>query len=409
MRPVALLLAFFLLLLPGLFSPDPGRDDARCEMKACEKIPLEEIEPPDISQGPSVVTLDEEGFFVVNGVKFFPYGFYGHPSEAGEMEEFVEAGFNSAVAYGKCCQGESLQTQLDRLNFLKDHGVLGAVHAFQPVSQIYTEPTETLQAWIDARAEVGSLLYWYTYDEPAIWSIDPEEAEDYYTLLHDLDPNHPNALVMCPLEPFSNYMDYTDFMMVDPYPSPMFPLSLTKYTTLEAAAAGAGAGKRAFGVGQSFDWHESWGTVPEGHHWRPTVAEMRNITYQNLVFGVNGLVYFAYSYVHAQPDRWEGLKAVASEVRELMPVLLEPDAAVEIEESPDLPYVDHALREHDGIYYLLVVSTWFNDVTVSYDLSPLGEDLCVIDYFYEMPVPVYDGKVYLDIPKEGDAVLQIIP
>ena len=216
MRPTAFIIALVLLLLPGLFTLGPGRDDALCEMKACEKIPLEEIETPDISQGPSEVTLDRDGFFVVNGVKFFPYGFYGHPSDPTELEEFVEAGFNATVAYGNCCQGDSLQTQLDRLALLKSYGVLGAVHAFSPVSQIYSESTETLQAWIDARAEVGSLLYWYTYDEPAIWSIDPEEAEDYYTLLHDLDPDHPNALVMCPLEPFSNYMDYTDFMMVDP-------------------------------------------------------------------------------------------------------------------------------------------------------------------------------------------------
>ena len=104
--------------------------------KSCAKIPLDPVELPDISAGPSVVTLDEDGFFVVNGVKFFPYGFYGYPADSLDMEEFVDAGFNSTIFHGACCQGGALQAHIDALAWLQGYGVLGAGHAFAPVAPL---------------------------------------------------------------------------------------------------------------------------------------------------------------------------------------------------------------------------------------------------------------------------------
>ena len=203
-------------------------------------------------------------------------------------------------------------------------------------------------------------------------------------------------------------MPYTDYMMIDPYPAPEFPLSYVRECYREAAASSGGA-KRVFGVGQSFDWYESVGLAPPNHEWRPTVHEMRNITYQYMVLGANGLFYFAYSYVHNQPDRWAGLVGIANEVKQLMPLLVLPNSDKQVVEEPDTLSVDYSLKELDGVFYLMLVSTWFDDVTLSYDLSALGDNLCVINYFNEETVPVKNGKVTLTIPKEGDAVLQIIP
>lgn len=390
---------------------DAENDDDSDEVgnKGCEKIPLDPVDMPDISTGPSVVTLDGDGFFVVNGVKFFPYGFYGYPTGTEEMAEWTEVGFNTTVSFGGCCQGGTLQSQIDKLNYLNSNGIMGAPHCLAPKSQYYSESPATITDWIDQRAQTGSLLFWYTYDEPGIWSIPKQETSDVYDTLKTLDPNHPNALVMPPGEEYTEYIDYTDFMMTDPYPSPLEPLALVKYALLEAAAA-SNYEKRVFGVPQAFDWYYNWGTAPPGHTWRPYVWEMRNMTYQMMVFGVNGMSYFVYSSVFSEAERWEGLKEIGTEVVELMPILLELDHSAVIEEIPDLEYVDHALREVDGVYYLMVVSTWGNSVTVKYDLSPLGLDLCVLNYFSEEVIAVdVDGMVTLNLPHHGEAVLQIIP
>ena len=395
----------------GVVRPVYGaqRSDSPSGPKACERIPLEPVDLPDITAGPSVVTLDENGFFVVNDTKFFPYGFYGYPSDPTDMTEFADAGFNTAIFHGPCCQGASLSDQIDALAWLGGYGVLGAGHAFAPVSQIYSELEATLQDWLDQRIDTGALLFWYTYDEPGIWSVPKDEAQDYHLLLHDMDADHPNALVQCVNEDFTEYIDYTDFMMVDPYPVPWMPLSQVKYTVLEAAAASGGI-KPVFGVAQAFDWYVEWGEAPPDHTWRPHVWELRNMTYQYLVLGVNGILYFAYNRIIEHPDRWTGLKQIAAEVRELTPILLEPDAGIAIAEDPDLPYIDHALREHEGIYYLMVISTWFDDATVSYDLSPLGQDLCVVEYFSGDMLEVSgEGILTLQIDQNAEKVLQIIP
>lgn len=375
----------------------------------CQKIPLDPIDLPDLTQGPSVVTLDADGFFIANGTRFFPYGFYGNPSTQEDMDDFLDAGFNFSIFYGNCCSGNTLQNQIDTFTWLQQNGVMGSAHAFSPVDQIYNETIPTLTDWLNQRNDTGSVLFWYTYDEPGIWSRPYQEVEDYHQLLHDIDSDHPNALVMAPVEEFSEYVDYTDFLMIDPYPTPMMPLSQVKYAILEATEACA-PDKRVFGVGQAFDWYDSWGTSPEGHIWRPYVWEMRNMTYQFLVFGVHGLVYFAYNYVHAQPERWEGLKLVANEVRELMPVLLNANSNLDVVQSPDVPYVDYALKEFDGNFYLLVVSTWPADITVTYDLSELGQELCVIRYFEDEQVEISElNTVTIELPRYGEAVLQIIP
>ena len=134
------------------------------------------------------------------------------------------------------------------------------------------------------------------------------------------------------------------------------------------------------------------------------------MTYQFLIFGVNGLVYFAYNRVHEEPDRWEGLKEIAAEVAELMPILLVTDSDIVISQEPDVPYVDHTLRQLDGIYYLLAVSTWFNDVEISYDLSPLGSNLCAVEYFSGEPVEISsEGFLTVELAREEAVVFQIIP
>ena len=383
-------------------------DNLKDDGDVCERVDLPTLEPPDLTQGPSVVTLDENGTFVVNDRKFWPYGFYSHPDNDNDMAEFVDAGFNTGLSYGGCCQGGTLQAQIDRLEYLAQWGVMGAVHAFSPVDQIYSETEATLEGWLDERNDTGAMLFWYTYDEPALYSIPKQEASDYYAALSGLDPDHPNALVAAALEDYHEYVDYTDFLMIDPYPAPEYPLSHVRECYNEAHLASGGT-KRVMGVGQSFDWYESYGQAQEGHVWRPTVREMRNMTYQYMVLGANGLLYFAYNYVHEQADRWEGLKGVAAEVTELMPLLVLPNSDKQVTRQPDTVQLDHALKELDGVYYLLAVSTWYDNLTVTFDLSSLGDELCVIDYFAETALDVVDGAVTIRMETEGDVVLQIIP
>lgn len=384
------------------------QDDKAEDEEPCDVIPLDPVDMPDLD-GPSVVSLDEDGFFVVNGVKFFPYGFYGYPADDVDMQEFAAAGFNTTVSFGGCCQGGSLQSHIDRLTFLHSYGVMGAPHCLAPKSQYWTESDADIADWIQQRGNVGSLLFWYTYDEPGIWSIPKDETQFVYDKLKTLDPNHPNALVMAPGEEFTEYMDDTDFMMVDPYPVPLQPMSWVKYTVLEAHAA-SNYEKPVFGVPQAFDWYHNWGTAPEDHVWRPYAWEMRNMTYQMIVFGVNGMAYFHYNRVHPETERWDGLKEIAAEVVELMPVLLTPDSDIPVIEQPEYDYVDYALKELDGVYYLIIISTWSNDLKVTFDLSDIGLDLCVVDYFSEDQYPVDEnGIISMELAGYREAVLQIIP
>jgi hypothetical protein len=69
---------------------------------------------------------------------------------------------------------------------------------------------------------------------------------------------------------------------------------------------------------QSFGWY--------GQYRSPTRRELRNMTYQSLVVGSKGILYYTFydsvTDLNQEPELWEELKDVADEIKELEPYLL---------------------------------------------------------------------------------------
>lgn len=113
-----------------------------------------------------------------------------------------------------------------------------------------------------------------------------------------------------------DFAEVVDIMRVDPYPLVSTrPLREVK-ELVEAARAAAGPTKPIVTVLQAWDW-------PAGAF--PTGPQIRQMVWQSLIAGSNGLSYFDWNYeVWAQhPDFWRELVEINKEIQELELFLIE--------------------------------------------------------------------------------------
>ena len=103
-------------------------------------------------------------------------------------------------------------------------------------------------------------------------------------------------------------------------------------------------------VAQAFGGVEHWPRAP-------TAAELRNMTYQGLIRGARGIFFYRYCREedrHIQPpELWREVQALAAEMSELSPVLVQPDHAAKRSGGAS---VEVAVREYQSDYYVFAVN-----------------------------------------------------
>ncbi|MDP8255924.1 MAG: hypothetical protein P9M14_09250 [Candidatus Alcyoniella australis] len=366
---------------------DDDDDDAwtppTCELAQVPALPLPE------RASPNVITFDETGRMSINGQPFFPWGFYGVDHEDGSMDELAAIGFNNAETSSGCCQGEQLQEHIDYINAAQDAGLFAWVKALKPTSQLDSVPRATLEDYITQRSELPGLMGWYTFDEPGLHGVDVALAQELNDLFNEVAPTIPTTLVMMASVPYETYIDYCNVFMVDPYPVPFMPIGLvtTQIQGALEAAQGRGANggvKPVWGVLQAFDWQLLWGTKPVGEPWRPTPDELRNMAYQAVAAGAQGVVYWNYSHLRAS-ESWEGFQVLARQITSLNAIWVSDtlDSSALMPGDQSTSTVVTRLFQFDGRHYLLAVNNGLTSTSATFDISSLGDNPCAIDYFDE--------------------------
>jgi hypothetical protein len=170
------------------------------------------------------------GDLVVDGLPFFPCGFYcDSPVQATLAEEVVARGFNLMSPY----QSNDPVTVDERRQTMDRSAELGMKVHFQLLrvagggsSPAPDTSAARRRAWL--RAEVESfrhhpaLLAWYISEEPAGHGVTPEELEAAAAIVRQLDPYHPVTIFVNP-GASARYAGAMDLAMTDPYPTPDTP------------------------------------------------------------------------------------------------------------------------------------------------------------------------------------------
>jgi hypothetical protein len=295
------------------------------------------------------------GGLIVNKRKFFPFGFYCYsPVYPTLPEEEAVRGFNMISPYQKILP-ETLNERkayMDRCarlgmkvhyNLLSVSGGGGVGSKIEGLSD--EEKRQRLVAEIKLFMDHPALLGWYISDEPTGNKISPEQLEEVYSTVKEIDPWHPVSIVfMAPFLSSKKYADAVDIVMADPYPIPDLPASMAGDVAGQLKEEFAGK-KPVWIVPQAFGGGELWSR-------EPTLQEVRSMTWQSIIKGATGIQYFVrqgLSYFPKSAAMWSECGRMAIEVAELTPWLLSDEESIPVQSYSPGILVDSKIHNNQLI------------------------------------------------------------
>jgi hypothetical protein len=135
---------------------------------------------------------------------------------------------------------------------------------------------------------------------------------------------------------------------------------------------------------QAFGWGDLARASKPPESWTgrtPTYAEIRFMTFDAVLNGAGGVIYWGAPFLPKQDATWESLKAVAAELHQLLPVLTADALPADHVVQPSNPLVEAAVRRAGAKTHLLLANTAPNaeETTLSFHgikvkgLTPIGK------------------------------------
>ncbi len=310
---------------------------------------------------PNEVKTDRlTGGLIVNRLPFFPFGFYTYfPVHPSLPEEEAVKSFNLISPYQQLLPEtmEQRKAYMDRCaqlgmkvnyNLASLAGGGGVNHRNHEMSE--EEKRNLLINEVRTFMNHPALLAWYIADEPDGNNVKPETLEQIYRLIKDIDPWHPVSIVfMTPFTRAKEYAGAMDIVMADPYPVPLYPVTM--------------AGNVAKMLKKEFAGRMPVWIVPQafggGEHWlrEPTLQEIRSMTWQAIIEGATGIQYFIRQGLNAFPKStatWNECGRMAIEINTITLWLLSDEETIPVASlSPD---VSTASRMYRGQLIIMAVN-----------------------------------------------------
>jgi|GEM_PF-2732807 len=339
--------------------------------------------------------LAEDGTLMVDGEPFFAVGAY----HAGLVDYpyLSAAGINVVQGTGTN-NADTLQNELDAAAQNGLH-VMVPLYAGMKVQENAAMTAEFVARFHDHPA----VLAWMIMDEPLHNGKTKEELIDAYRLIRSLDAVHPVYMVEAPLEwAYDTTAKLADIFATDMYPLPDKPISLIgKHTTL---------GKQAAGVGKPV-WTVLQAMYNSNHPYLPTIGEVRNMAYQSIINGAQGLAYYSLNETGGFQLRssalWPGLVGIKDELAAIGRLVTEAERAGDGEIGTDEG--QWALWSDEGTLYAMAVNTSEETKQVT---IPLGATGYHAELLYGDSLPSSDSQsnvLNVQLSPEQALMYQIVP
>jgi hypothetical protein len=265
--------------------------------------------PEQIAASNAPETLPSSTRIVLDGEKIFPIGMY-HTSWAGQPQDKYDA-LEKIGAAGFNLMHPALKTE--ELDFVQRAAELGVNLIIEP-----NEPNGTDEI-IEAFKDEPNVLGWLVADDFNSESRvqTPSDIRKQVNLVKRIAP-HQYTYMSGNTAGLDQFIGLTDIVGIQTYSIPSDPLDVTDemlsytlaFTSPEEVSLIANL--------------QTW--TAEGRR-APTPVEIRNITYQALINGVDGILYYTYLdeiwNIEDHPEIWEELTRIAPEVRLLSPAIID--------------------------------------------------------------------------------------
>ena len=294
------------------------------EIDARREIPFERV-PREPNRA---VTVDSHRRTCVGGSPFFPIGVYGGVKD---MSRLKAIGVNTLMLYDAPGRNTLEAARTNGLMVIAgiNHVFAGMRLAPKGVKTAADEES-WLSKYIDKVRFHPALLAWYSVDELPLTMLPRLAARR--DLLARLDPDHPVWVCLNHPHQTRSYLPAFDIAGSDPYPVPREPIVLAADWTRATVRGGAGR-RGVWMVPQIF----SWASYNRKDGRVPTREEIRNMTWQCIVEGATGIIYFKWGDLMKNgkdttfDGRFADLASVTKEVAAFTPFLLSGVESVEVD------------------------------------------------------------------------------
>lgn len=185
--------------------------------------------------------------------------------------------------------------------------------------------------------EKNNLASWFIFDEPPADRVFEQSrfGREYYAMLHEADGYHPVLVNYSSYIPEGDqYVDWCDILVTDPYWTPARP-EMGVRSTVDFVAKITWMTYYRGEKNRQACWQIPVGNVWSGFRKRPlTTAEQLCQSYMAVIYGANGLVYFA-GPVYAE-ESWDALREVCRRFKKIGPAAVSPLVDQEVEYEIDI-------------------------------------------------------------------------
>jgi hypothetical protein len=371
------------------------------------------------------VQTQPDGPFLIDAAPTFPIGFTGGPPTgvatpdgANAMAYLAGEGHTFQLWYcPKHTWGPAKEAELDALlreaNAQGMHVVI-SIDDLQHIQASDAVHVAELKRVVKKYRNNPAILFWKGTDEPQWGKVPVENLRVYYDTVHALDPHHPIWITQAPRGTVAEWKPYSQFFdigAVDIYPISYPPGTHSGIANKDLSVVG----DYALRIRESTGFRKPtmmvlqicWsGVAKPGKTLRfPTFAQERYMTYQAIIDGARGLVYFGGNVAPCLNTRdaafgwnWTFYDNILSPVLEqlrpdgpLYPALIAPSSKLRLT-SDGGPATEFVVREAGE--YLYVLAARREGATTQVAFSGLPPGVQDGEVLFESPrhVAVVDGK-----------------
>jgi hypothetical protein len=320
------------------------------------------------------VRIDRRGITRIDGKPFFPLGMFMWKAVPEKIDHYAKGPFNCLMPYMEPTKAEMDYVHakgLKMLYTLKDTYVgMGSAKG----RGITNEASEVvyITKHVNEFKDHPALLAWYINDELGLDWI--KHLARHRDLFEQLDPDHPTWVAHYMVEDIRSHLPGFDVIGSDPYPICQTgdpPISQVMEHT-RITRKGVFGARAMWQIPQAFDWG-GYRVEDKDKTRPPTFDEMRNMAWQFMAEGANGLIFYSYSswekmkWRTPPEEMWKCVCRVGEEVKARIPIFLSEETAPAV----TLITKDASVRawRKDGDVWLLAVNPTYKPKVVEFALG----------------------------------------
>lgn len=337
------------------------------------------------------VEVRADGTTMVDGKPFFPFGFY-HVSlgsaagkEMNTLRAIAAVGFNTFHT--------SVENSLDDYDKILDEAEKLGIY----IMSFNHSKFDTINI-INTFKNKAALLGWSIADDVDSGKFSPEEVLNLHCRVKNADPNHITYISGYNDKLISKFINTADAIGVQAYPvghQPQRPLSWVNYM-ISLVYRSAPKNKLIIANPQTFRWYHEKAILP-------TFDEIRNMTYQAVLAGAKGIIYYTYQDeawdLMEHPGLWKQIQSLVPEINELKHLIL--DGNLTNINTKNKNIFAGLLTDNDKEAIVVVLNTSYDrlfGVSIPLPLQSVGEAR-----------PIFTGRASGMIVKEGTLSGSIAP